>query len=80
MVQYTAAILFHIFIIRLTVLPLIYLDSCKIWAPKNGAGAQKNARIPKSNARTWLKLGVGLDYMYTKGWNFFLQLCNVLME
>ena len=23
-----------------------------------------------SNAPTWLKLGVGLDHMYTKGWNF----------
>ena len=37
---------------------------------KNENGAQKNARIFKSNAQTWLKLGVGLDHMYTKGWNF----------
>ena len=35
-----------------------------------GAGAQKNARIFKSNAPTWLKLGVGLDHMCTNGWNF----------
>ena len=55
----------------LTVLCSSILDSCKIWAPKNGAGAQKNARIFKSNAPTWLKLGVGLDHMYTNGWNFF---------
>ena len=55
---------------RLTVLCSLSLDSCKIWAPKNGAGAQKNARIFKSNALTWLKLGVGLDHMYTKDWNF----------
>ena len=47
----------------------ITLDRCKIWAQKNGAGAQKNAHIFKSNAPTWLKLGVGLDHMYTKVWN-----------
>ena len=33
-------------------------------------GAQNNAHILKSNAPTLLKLGVGLDYMYTKGWIF----------
>ena len=46
------------------------IDSSEIWAQKIGTGAQKNARIFKSNAPTWLKLGVGLDYMYTKDWNF----------
>ena len=30
---------------------------------QNGNGAQKMF--------TLLKLGVGLDHMYTKGWNFF---------
>ena len=57
------------------LLPACCIDSCKIGAPKNGAGAQKNARIFKSNAPTWLKLGVDLDHMYTNGWNFFRSLC-----
>ena len=56
--------------LSITLIVDITLDSCKIWAQKNGAGAQKNARIFKSNAPTWLKLGVGLDHMYTNGWNF----------
>ena len=38
--------------------------------PKNGAGAQKNTHIFKSNARTLLKLGVCLDYMYTNGLDY----------
>ena len=37
---------------------------------KNENGAQKNTRIFKSNAPTWLKLGVGLYHMYTNCWNF----------
>ena len=37
---------------------------------KNKNVAQKNAHIFKSNAPILLKLGVGLDHMYTKGWNF----------
>ena len=37
---------------------------------KNENGAQKNVHIFKSNAPTLLKLGVVLDHMYTKGWNF----------
>ena len=37
---------------------------------KNEDGAQKKAHIFKSNASILLKLGVGLDHMYTKGWNF----------
>ena len=32
--------------------------------------AQKNVHIFKSNAPTLLKLGVGLDHMYTKAWIF----------
>ena len=31
--------------------------------------------IFKSKAPILLKLGVGLDYMYTKGWIFFISLC-----
>ena len=31
---------------------------------------KKNDHIFKNNAPTWLKLGVGLDHMYTKDWNF----------
>ena len=50
------------------------------WGSDFVASAQKNAHIFKSNAPTWMKLGVGLDHMYTNGWNFLLQLCNVLME
>ena len=38
---------------------------------KNKNVAQKNAHIFISNALILLKLGVGLDYMYTQGW-FFL--------
>ena len=34
---------------------------------KNGNSAQNNVQILKSNARTLLKHGVGLDHMYTKG-------------
>ena len=34
---------------------------------KNKNVAQKNAHIFISNALILLKLGVGLDYMYTKG-------------
>ena len=41
---------------------------------------QRKMLIFKSNAPTLLKLGEGLDHMYTKGLNFLLQLCNVLME
>ena len=37
---------------------------------KNENGTQKSVHIFKSNARTLLKLGVGLDHMYTKGWIF----------
>ena len=48
---------------------------------KNQNGTPKNVqKIIKSNAQTLLKLGVCLDHMYTKGWIFFLQLCNVLMD
>ena len=38
---------------------------------KNENGAQKNAHIFKNNAWILLKLGLGFDHMYTKGWNFF---------
>ena len=41
-----------------------------IYNAKNGNGTQKNARIFKSNAPTWLILGVGFDHMYTKGWDW----------
>ena len=33
-------------------------------------GTQKNVHIFKSNAPILLKLGVGLDHMYAKGWIF----------
>ena len=35
---------------------------------KNENGAQKNVDFFKSNSSTLLKLGVGLDHMYTKAW------------
>ena len=50
---------------------ILQLSLQVIVSTKNGNGAQKNAHIFKSNAPTWLKLGVGFDHMYTKGWNFF---------
>ena len=34
---------------------------------KNKNGAQKNVHIFKIEAPTLLKLGIGLDHMYTKG-------------
>ena len=37
---------------------------------KNQNGAQKNVHIFKSNVPTLLKLGAGLDHMYTDGMNF----------
>ena len=37
---------------------------------KNENGAQKNVHIFKINAPTLLKLGVGFNHMYTKGWIF----------
>ena len=55
---------------HLLLLLLFTLHQPQNLSAKNGAGAQKNAHIFKSNAPTWLKLGVGLDHMYTKGWNF----------
>ena len=65
---------------------LRYLQKC-IWVVQrfllqatisdheNENGAQKNVHIFKSNAPILLKLGVGLDHMYTKGWIFFRSLC-----
>ena len=53
----------------LTFLPLFFLTSCKISAPKKGNGDQKNVNIFKNNAL--LKSGAGLDHMYTMGWIFF---------
>ena len=35
---------------------------------KNENGVKKNVHIFKSNAPILLKLGVGFDHMYTKGW------------
>ena len=63
------------FTIRLTVLPLLFLPSCKIWAPQDKNGAQKNVCISKSNAPTLLKISVSLDHMYTKDWIFFPSSC-----
>ena len=37
---------------------------------KNENGVQKNAHIVKSNAPTLLKIGGGLDHMYTTAWIF----------
>ena len=38
---------------------------------KNENGAQQKAHIFKNNSWLLLKLGVGFDHMYTKGWIFF---------
>ena len=42
--------------------------SNKVRPQKNENGAQKDVHVFKSNAPTLLKLGEGLDHMYTKGW------------
>ena len=60
---------------RLIVLPCLFLTNCKISAPKDGNGAQKNIHIFRSNAPTFLKLGVRFYHMHTKGWIFFRSRC-----
>ena len=47
---------------------------------KNLNGAQKNVHIFNNNAPTLLQLGVGFDHMYTNGWIFLIQQCDVLCK
>ena len=51
-----------------------------IYSQDTAAEKEQKINISKNAALMMLKTGTVLKHMYTKAWNFLLQMCNVLMK